>query len=234
MKAVLADIEDRRVDYTICAGDLVGYAPFPNEVINLIKEKEIPTVLGNYDDSIGFNRMVCGCDYKNEAAQKLGEQSIAWTKANTSEENKELLRSLPKELPVEFGEYRLLIVHGSPRELNEYLYQHLEEEYLLELMAENNLDVLICGHTHLPYHRRFTTGETKSAGNVKAKHVINVGSVGKPKHGNPNAIYTIINIGKTVATEFIEVPYDYEKTAQAIEQSQLPNQFAELLRKGTG
>ncbi|MDW7673820.1 MAG: metallophosphoesterase family protein [Bacillota bacterium] len=234
LKAVIADIDTRKVNHIICAGDLVGYAPFPNEVIDLIQKREIPTVLGNYDDSIGFNRMVCGCDYKNEAAQRLGEQSIAWTKTNTREESKELLRNLPKELRIEFGGHRILIVHGSPRQLNEYLYQHLEEKYLLEVMEENNTDILICGHTHLPFHRQLKIHTTSATDKVKTKHVINVGSIGKPKHGNPNAIYTIVNIGERVAVEYIEVPYDYEKTAQAIESSELPNEFAELLRNGTG
>jgi len=223
LEAVLKDVETRKVDSVIAAGDLVGYAPFPNEAIGLIKSRDIPCVQGNYDDSIGFSRLACGCDYKSEVAQRLGEQSIAWTKANTSELSKEFLRRLPKEIRLTAGGYQVLVVHGSPRELNEYLYADLDESYVLELLQESSTDILVCGHTHLPYHRQF-----------KAKHIINVGSIGKPKHGNPNAVYAIINIGKQAAVEFIEVSYDYEKIAQAIEQSELPNEFAELLREGTG
>lgn len=92
LQAVLSDIMANEVDMVYCAGDLVGYAPFPNEVINLIRLNGIPSVLGNYDDTIANNRLVCGCDYKNEKAQALGEISIAWTKAHVTEENADMLR----------------------------------------------------------------------------------------------------------------------------------------------
>ncbi len=162
---------------------------------------------GNYDDAIGNSRIACGCDYKTEVAQRIGLSSIQFTNNEISDENKEFLRGLPKELKLELGEYSVLLVHGSPRRLNEYLYQ--DSETVEEVSKGLSEDVLLCGHTHLPYHKV-----------VNGKHIINVGSIGKPKHGNPNAIYTIIESkdGKLKA-EFIEVPYDVEKVTSKIRET---------------
>ena len=224
LKAVLDEIKKEQADKIICAGDLVGYAPFPNEVIDTIREEKIPTVMGNYDDGVGNMRIICGCDYKDENAQRLGEQSISWTKKETTDDNKEYLRSLPEKIRFNTDKYRGLIVHGSPYRLNEYLYEDIEEDFFLKMLDEFETDILVCGHTHRPYFKAL-------AGN---KFVINVGSVGKPKHGNPNAVYAVMNIADTVSVNFEEVAYDYEATAAAIENCSLPDDFASLIRQGIG
>lgn len=223
LKAVLANIEKQGIEQIYCVGDLVGYAPFPNEVIDLIQEKDIPTVMGNYDDGVGYDRFICGCDYKDEKAQQLGEQSILWTKKHTTEENKEFLRNLPKEIRINQEGYEVVITHGSPRRLNEYLYSTLPDDIFIECLNESKADVLILGHIHQTYHLEFS-----------GRHAINVGSVGKPKHGNPKAVYAVVELGNTVVVDFNFVSYDVEKVAKAIEESELPNEFALALRKGRG
>ncbi|WP_366924036.1 metallophosphoesterase family protein [Metallumcola ferriviriculae] len=107
--------------------------------------------------------------------------------------------------------------------LNEYLHEGTDEDYLLQMLDDYEADILICGHTHKPYSRTFS-GD---------KFVINVGSAGKPKHGNPNAVYALIDVTDTVSVQFKQVPYDYAFTARAIEESSLPDEFAELIRKGS-
>ena len=221
LKAVLKDIEEQQVDSVYCVGDLVGYAPFPNEVIDLIKERNIPTVMGNYDDGVGYQRFICGCAYKDAKAEALGHQSITWTMRHISEGNKEFLRNLPKEIRVDVSGKRLLLVHGSPNSLNEYVTEEISENYANELITLAGTDILICGHTHLP----FTMA-------LKDKLLINVGSVGKPKHGDPQALYALISFERDVTVDFRKVPYDYEATAMAIEDSELPNEFAEIIRTG--
>jgi len=223
LEAVLKDIEGKQVDQIYCTGDLVGYAPFPNEVIELIRQKQIPTVMGNYDDGIGFMRFICGCDYKDEKAQALGEHSILWTKAHTSEENKEFLRNLPAEIRFTAGGKKVLMVHGSPNRLNEYITEDTPRDYARDLIELNDADILICGHTHIPFKMV-----------LKDKLLINVGSVGKPKHGDPLAVYAIVNFGVDVEVEFHKVSYDFKAIANAIEQSDLPNEFAALIRSGEG
>ncbi|MCL6635040.1 MAG: metallophosphatase family protein [Peptococcaceae bacterium] len=224
LEAVLKDIEGRAADALICTGDLVGYAPFPNEVIGLIRERQIACVMGNYDDAIGNYRLICGCDYRDAAAQELGERSIAWTRERVTEENKEFLRNLPAGICLQAGGLNVRFVHGSPRRLNEYLHEDVGDGYLKELLAEARADVLVCGHTHVPYHKRLGAG----------RHVVNAGSVGKPKHGDPLAVYAVLDLGGEVKVEFRKVQYDYESTARAIEASGLPEEFAGALRTGRG
>ncbi|MCL6479524.1 MAG: YfcE family phosphodiesterase [Peptococcaceae bacterium] len=224
LEAVWKDIQEKKVNAVFCCGDLVGYAPFPNEVISFIREKQIPCVMGNYDDAIGYARLICGCDFKDAKAQELGERSIAWTRQHVTEENKNFLRDLPREIQFNNGKYRIKIVHGSPRRLNEYLHDDTSYEYLKELLDEAQADVLICGHTHIPYHKKPDAG----------KHVVNAGSVGKPKHGDPQAVYALVEVDKEVKVKFHKVPYEFESVASAIEASGLPEEFAEDIRTGRG
>lgn len=223
LQAVLKDIKNRGISEVYCAGDLVGYGPRPNEVIELIKSNNIPTVMGNYDDAVGNMRLICGCAYKDEKDLRLGESSIAWTKERTSEDNRNWLRLLPAEIRLSGGGMRLLLVHGSPGALNEYLYENTPEDYLNRLLTEKDADILICGHTHRPYIKRILKG-----------YVVNAGSAGKPKHGNPNATYVLLEAAGngTLEGEIIQVQYNYEETARDIEESGLPAEFAELIRKG--
>ncbi|QXM05429.1 metallophosphoesterase family protein [Crassaminicella indica] len=220
LEEVLQDIENKGIENIYCLGDLVGYGPFPNEVINLIKERNIPTVQGNYDHSVGEELFACGCDYKDSKSMALGTKSLYWSQENTKEENKKWLRELPKKIEIEVEGQKILLVHGSPRKNNEYLYEDAKE---LEEIAESiNADIMVCGHTHKPFYKL-----------VKGIYMINAGSVGKPKHGNPKATYVIIDVQREgVKIQIIEVAYDYEKMAKAIEDSEIPSEFAEKIRKG--
>jgi len=153
---------------------------------------------------------------------EAGERSVLWTKDHTSEENKAWLRELPQRIEFTAEGLRFLIIHGSPRKLNEYLFENTPDEYLNELLAENNCDVLICGHTHLPYHKTLANG-----------HVINAGSAGKPKHGNPNVGYAVVDAAEgNLSVEFVQVPYDFKQTAREIKEVGLPVEFAEIIRTG--
>lgn len=223
--AVFADIDARNLDNLYCLGDLVGYGVWPNEVITAVRQRNIPTIMGNYDQGVGQDSHDCGCAYKTPAAQALGERSIAWSNAHTSAENKAYLRQLVAQIPLQLGDLQIVLVHGSPRKVNEYLYEDRPEASLERLLDMVQADVLVCGHTHLPYHRVLGSG----------RHVINAGSVGKPKDNNPQAGYVVlIATGKELAVEFIRLPYDVEQAAQAIEATTMPHEFADMLRWGKG
>jgi putative phosphoesterase len=223
LRTVLKDINQQKVEKVYCTGDLVGYGPFPNQVIDLIRQLQIPTVMGNYDDGVGNMRFICGCDYKNEEEQALGERSIAWTKEYTTEENKEFLRNLPSEIRFTVGTNRVLFVHGSPNRLNEYVYEDTSTDNMLELIEKGETDILICGHTHKPFYKK-----------IDDRYIINAGSVGKPKHGDSMATYVIIKFGEEIEVEIKKLDYDIEATARAIEESELPDEFAGLIRLGRG
>lgn len=224
LQAVLSDIEARGADILWCGGDLVGYGANPGEVIDLVRSRGIPTIMGNYDDGIGYFRIACGCDYPNEEAMLRGQRSIAWTKEQTTDQQKAYLRSLPYRLQREIEGRQVVLVHGSPDVLNEYLFEHVSDEVFQKHLGTTGADILIFGHTHKPFHK--VLGE---------KHLVNSGSAGKPKHGNPRATYVLLDIsGERVAVEVVEVDYDYEAAARAIEATDLPHEFAAVLRTGKG
>lgn len=226
LEAVWADMDARGLENRYCLGDLVGYATFPNEVITMIRRHNVPTIMGNYDQGVGNSSDDCGCAYKTDADEERGKRSIAWTNAHTTDDNKAYLRSLVSAIPLELGDYRVLLVHGSPRKINEYLYEDRPDISFERIMDGISADVLVCGHTHLPYHKILPSG----------RHVINVGSVGKPKDDNPQACYVVLRIIEDgqLDCRFIRVPYDVERTATAIENSELPHEFAQMLRDGRG
>lgn len=225
LEPVLADMDERGVANRYCLGDLVGYGTFPNEVIDLIREKNIPTIMGNYDQGIGNSSDECGCAYRSKAAEALGKRSIAWSNQGTTDENKAFLRQLLPQIPLQLGDLKVLLVHGSPRRINEYLYEDRPDSSLERLLDLAEADVLVCGHTHIPYHRILPSG----------RHVVNAGSVGKPKDGDPRACYAVLEANaKDLEVRFIRVPYDVERAAQAIEANDMPDEYAEMLRTGTG
>jgi len=221
LRKVLNDIEKQSVDKTICLGDLVGYAPYPNEVINLVRERDIFTIQGNYDESTGEELMACGCDYDTKKETENANKSLFWTQEEVSEDNKEWLAELPKEKKMNIEGWNLYLVHGSPRKNNEYLYA--DSEKVKEISQKYDFDILLSGHIHLPYFKV-----------INKKYIVNAGSAGKPKHGNPRATYIILDIKKD-SIDFIsrEVEYNEEKIAKAVENNEvLPDDFAPLFRNG--
>lgn len=225
LEAVLRDMDERGLENRYCLGDLVGYGTFPNEVVEFIRSSKTPTIMGNYDQGVGNSSDDCGCAYRDEVAKRLGERSIAWTNQYTTGENKTFLRELPGQIPLHLGDLRIMLVHGSPRRVNEYLYEDRPDSSLERLLDMAEADVLVCGHTHKPYHRILPSG----------RHVVNTGSVGKPKDGDPRAGYVVLEAdGRDLNVQFIRVPYEIERTAQAIEASDMPYEYAGMLRSGTG
>ncbi len=229
LEAVLSDMDVRGLTERYCLGDLVGYATFPNEVTRTIRESKIPCIMGNYDQGVGNTSDDCGCAYKDAHSEALGKLSIAWSNAHTTEDNKAYLRSLVDRIPLQLGDLKVMLVHGSPRRINEYLYEDRPDSSLERLLDMVASDVLVCGHTHVPYHRVLPRG----------RHVINEGSVGKPKDGDPRACYVVLEAdGKHLKVEFVRVPYDIERAARAIEGTSssdlMPHEYARMLREGKG
>lgn len=237
LEACLASIENNKVDASYCLGDLVGYNIWPNEVINEIRRRKIPTIAGNYDFGIGRTSDDCGCAYKTDHEKANGAVSISYTNQIVKSDERKYLRALPSHIRLEYQlneeKFNLLMVHGSPRKINEYLFVDRDEKSLLRIMEQADAHFMFFGHTHKPYHRILKDE------NGNYRHAINIGSVGKPKDGDIRGGYVIINLDESfslkasdsVKVEFVRFEYDVEKVAKAVEDSPLPNEYADMLRK---
>jgi putative phosphoesterase len=221
LEAVLEDIQAQHPDRVYCLGDLVGYAASPNEVTERIRREGFPTVMGNYDDGVGFDRDECGCAYKEALDRELGQRSLEWTKAETTDENKAFLRTFVSEIRFDVGGTRVLLVHGSPRKMNEYLFEDRARSSFQRLAQSTNADVIAFGHTHVPY--------TKTVDGVL---FVNVGSVGKPKDGDPRACYAVFEFANETTVTFRRVGYDVAAAAAAIRRTDLPHKFARDIELG--
>lgn len=242
LEAFFQDVEKRDIDFIYCLGDMVGYNIWPNEVIEEIRKRKIPTIAGNYDFGIGRGSNDCGCAYKTDQEKANGAVSIAVTNNLINDKNRKYLRNLPAHIKLEFqlneGEQlNLLLVHGSPRKINEYLFEDRPEKSLLRILEQAEADILCFGHTHKPYHRILNSDVGDQ---FRFRHAINLGSVGKPKDNDTRGCYVILEIDETssvadknsISVEFLKFSYDIEKAAKAVENSELPNAYADNLRNG--
>ena len=215
LEAALARIEELGIERVYCGGDLVGYGPHPNEVCALLEERAIPTIYGNYDYAIARDLDDCGCAYVTPHDREIGQLSVEWTLANTRQPAKDFMRALPFDLRFEVSGTAVHLVHGSPRKVNEYLFEDKPARLYERLAAAEDADLLVFGHTHKPWVHDF--------GGVR---FVNCGSVGKPKDGDPRAAFAVID-GDEVTIE--RVAYDAAAVAAEVKAAGLPAEFAEKL-----
>jgi putative phosphoesterase len=219
LEAVLGWIDGEGIERIYCGGDLVGYGAYPNEVCAVIEEREIPTIYGNYDYAIARNLDDCGCAYINEHDRELGQRSVAWTLEHTNQRSKDFMRALPFDLRVALGGVPVRLVHGSPRKVNEYLFEDKPASLYERLAAAEEAKALVFGHTHKPWVREY--------GGVL---FVNCGSVGKPKDGDPRAGFAIIDdAGGRLDVTIQRVEYDVEGAARAVAAAGLPTEYADKL-----
>ena len=219
LQAALERIEELGVAGVYCGGDLVGYGPHPNEVCALIAEREIPTIYGNYDYAIAREEEDCGCAYITPHDRELGQLSVQWTLANTSQQSKDFMRGLPFDLRFSVGSTDVHLVHGSPRKVNEYLFEDKPASLYERLAVAESDPVLAFGHTHKPWVHRY--------GGVL---FVNCGSVGKPKDADRRGAFALLTaVEHGVDVEIARVEYDADQVASEVRAAGLPAEFAEKL-----
>lgn len=231
LDAVLRDIAGRDdIGATYHLGDLVGYAPWPNEVVAKLFESGIPGVAGNYDSTVATHYKHCGCRYEDSRQEALAHESYEWTLANTSAPSRRLLGSLPFRIDVRpLGGHvagpTIRLAHGNQALNTVYVTEARSDEFLTTMgtsLGARAGDIVCFGHTHKPWHRE--------VGDV---HFVNTGSVGRPKDGDPRAGYVLLDVTASKASaEFVRLDYDVEAAAHGIIASDLPDEFAEDLRTG--
>lgn len=231
LEAVFAHLDERSdVDAVLHLGDLVGYAPWPNEVVDLLRTRAIPGVAGNYDSTTATGYEHCGCRYEDPAQEALSHESYEWTRAHTSEASKKWLASLPFRIDLRpLGGHtagpRLILVHGNPVLNTVYWTEDRSDSFcskMAEKLGAKAGDVIAFGHTHLPWHRE-----------VDGVHFVNTGSVGRPKDHDPRAGFARVTItGEAVEVEFVRIEYDVHRAAAGVRESTLPDAFADFLEQG--
>jgi predicted phosphodiesterase len=230
LDAVLQDIERTGLNEVYCLGDLVGYGPDPAGVVDRVRRLGIPTIRGNYDDGVGKRLGQCGCYYATDQAKSDGEASYAFTDSALDDADHEWLAALPDSIRFRDGDTRVLLAHGSPRKINEYLLPDRSDQQLARLAAEAEADVVCIGHIHIPYQRLVATG---SGTDERTVRYISDGSVGKPKDGDWRACWTELALdgaGGAQAT-FHRVEYDIDTVSQAMRDAGLPETLVSALRK---
>jgi predicted phosphodiesterase len=230
LDAVLADIGRRQVDAIYHLGDLVGYAPWADQVVDRIRERRIPGVSGNYDSTVATDYKHCGCKYEDPRQEELSHVSYDWTRRHVSPATKLFLGQLPFRLDLRLGGGHLsgttlILVHGTPTLNTLYWTEDRPDDFSRKMIGHAGApagDVLAFGHTHLPWQRT-----------LDGVHLVNTGSVGRPKDGDWRAGYALLDSGSGgVRIEMVRVEYDVEKAMAGIRESGLPGEFAEFLRTG--
>jgi predicted phosphodiesterase len=231
LEAVLADLDRRSdVDAVYHLGDLVGYAPWPNEVVTLLRERGIPGVAGNYDSTTATDHPHCGCRYEDQRQEELSHRSYAWTREHVSLETKRWLGGLPFRIDLRpLGGHRagprIILVHGNPVLNTVYWTEDRSDGFCLKMAGHLGAradDLIAFGHTHRGWTRE-----------VQGIHFLNTGSVGRPKDGDWRAGYVLVEMREDGPSfEVVRVEYDLETAAEAIRRSTLPDDFADYLRTG--
>lgn len=234
LKAAIQDADSRGAEKIYCLGDLGAFGPNPDRVFPLLKDAEIECVQGNYDDSIGRALNDCQCGYTDPRDNHFAQISYDYTLANTSQKNRDWMRELPKEIRFEQDGIRFLLCHGSPRRVNEFLWESTTSTQFLEKLAESEVaDIILGTHTGLHWERQLSNG----------KRFVNVGVLGRPENdGTTNVWYTLVSINEDPTTsanskrklnvEFIPVDYDFERLAFEMRQESLPEEFVDTVLYG--
>lgn len=224
LEAVLRDVERRGVEGLFHLGDLVGHGPRPNEAVHRVRSEGIAGVVGNYDLAVCHPvAEEARSRYLNPALSAVGEEIYRWTREHVADEALSFLRKLPAQTRIEEGDTTFLFTHGSPERPNEYLRADTPASRLEEFFEGTGATVLVVGHTHIPLARQL--GECL---------LLNPGSVGRPKDGDPRASYLILDTNSGLRAESIRVEFDVESVAAESIRSGLPIDEANGLRAGRG
>jgi predicted phosphodiesterase len=224
LEAALTDAGRRGMDALFCLGDIGAFGPHPDRVYPLLHEAGVQCIQGNYDNSLAEGLADCQCGYTDPRDNHFARISYEYTFNNTSAENRAWLATLPAQLRVEVGRYRLLLCHGSPRRTNEFLWESTTSTQFLECLADQQRgDVTCTTHTGIKWHRQLSHD----------RHFVNVGVLGRPENdGRANVWYTILEAGPQLQVTFVPIEYNHRKLADDMRRERLPEEFVQTILTG--
>ncbi len=229
LEAVLENVDAQDVDAIYHLGDLTGYAPWPNEVVNLLRQRRIPGIAGNYDSTIATGYKHCGCRADSPREEELSHVSYEWTRQQIDESSRAYLAALPFRIDLRpLGGHvsgpTVTLIHGNQTLNTVYVTEDRPDSFLEKMATSVGAgpgDAICFGHTHKSWQR-----------SVNGVQFVNVGSVGRPKDGDPRACYVVLSADPEPRAQFVRVAYDTELVAREIVKSGLPAEFAEVIRTG--
>lgn len=225
LAALLADAERRDAEALYCLGDLGGFGPSPEKVWPLLEAGGVRTLQGNYEESLASGREDCNCGYTDPRDNHFAALSYRYTAQACSDAFRTWMGSLPLRRRLRLGGRELLLVHGSPRRINEFLFASTSPTPFLEsLLDREAADGLLCTHTGLHWHRRLPSG----------RDVVNVGVVGRPANdGATNVWYALLEAaGDGLRVELVPLAYDHRALADEMRGEGLPGEFVETIETG--
>jgi len=225
LTAMLEQARRRGVESIYCLGDLGGFGPHPEKVRPLLARAEVLSIQGNYEESLASGREDCNCGYTDPRDNHFAQLSYAYTATRCSDDFRQWMGRLPRRRRVRIGDRELLLVHGSPRRINEFLFSSTSPDAFLEVLLDHEgCDAILCTHTGLPWHRRLPSG----------RDVVNVGAIGRPaNNGRTNVWYAWLEEGADrLAVELVPLDYDHLALAAEMRQEELPSAFIDTILTG--
>ncbi len=209
LEEVLYYLENAGVDKIIHAGDIIGYNPFPNEVIELMKKYNVESIRGNHE--------IIFLTEDTSKADHPAERALEWSRDVLTDNKRKYITSLEDTMRLKIGDVSISVYHGSPTDPWEYVEAaRATSEYL----DEAGTDILVLGHTHKPFVRPLTAGM-----------IVNPGAVGQPRDGDPRTSLAILDPEKMEATTK-RLTYDVECVRSKIEEIGLPQILSDRLKIG--
>ncbi len=223
LRAAALDARARGAKRIFCLGDLGGFGPNPGKIYPILDEFGIVTIAGNYDEALAKRLPDCGCGYTHPSDNFFAQLSYDYTNRRTTDEERLFLSKLPRSIRFTRGGRRVLLCHGSPRRINEFLWESASSDtFLMRLLREAEAETVLCAHTGIHWQRTLPDGG----------RVVNAGAVGRPANdGRREVWYAFLAEGKEEA-EFVPVAYDAEALAREMEEEALPPEFVETIRTG--
>jgi hypothetical protein len=225
LSALLEEAARRKAEAVYCLGDLGGFGPNPEKIWPLLQEADVRVIQGNYEESLASGHQDCNCGYTDPRDNHFAELSYGYTAQHTSSEFSRWMGALPLRRRIRMGNKNLLLVHGSPRRINEFLFESTSPVPFLETVLDREAaDGFLCTHTGLPWHRRLPSG----------REVINVGVIGRPANdGSTDVRYCWLEDRSGVpAAQIVPLAYDHDGLAEEMRHEELPREFIETILTG--
>lgn len=226
LRATLEDARSRGAEELFCLGDMGGFGPNPDRVFPLLRDvDDLYVMQGNYDHSIGNRLDDCACGYTDPRDNHFAQISYDYTLENTADTHKDWLKQLPGTFRKTWGRRKVLMAHGSPRRINEFLWESMcPDAFLANLLTSAEADILFVTHTGIPWKRRLPDG----------RMVVNVGAIGRPaNHGKTTVDYALVEVKDgEVEVSIVPVAYDHQELAREMREEKLPEEFVETVVTG--